>query len=266
MTDPSNTELDLPAGMFRTGSKTEEVTIQVPKKNFSEPVNRKTTFTEINGLAIFEGDILLGNADEIRGETDPGPRGIGIRGAQYRWPGGVVPYVISHESVRSRVQSAIAHWRSKTPIRFVERQQEHPDFISFQSLDGCYSSVGRRGGMQIISLGEGCSVGSAIHEIGHALGLWHEQSRSDRDQFITVILDNVAIHARNNFNKHIFDGQDLGAYDYASIMHYPAMAFSTNGKPTIVTKQAQQPIGQRNGLSPGDIAAIKALYPDLAWT
>ena len=56
------------------------------------------------------------------------------------------------------------------------------------------------------------------------------------------------------------DGDDVGPYDYGSIMHYPATAFSKNGQPTIVTKNGAT-IGQRQGLSPGDIAAVQSMYP-----
>jgi biotin-(acetyl-CoA carboxylase) ligase len=125
--------------------------------------------------------------------------------------------------------------------------------------------VGRRGGKQVISLGTGCNVGSTIHEIGHALGLWHEQSRSDRDQYIEIVWENIKPNRESNFEKHLQDGKDWGIYDYDSIMHYTANSFGVNGAVTIRVKETGQLIGQRNGLSQGDINAVYFMYPDLEW-
>ena len=72
----------------------------------------------------------------------------------------------------------------------------------------------------------------------------------------------IAIH---NFDKHILDGKDLGNYDFGSIMHYPATAFSINGQPTIRVKGGAA-IGQRTGLSAGDINAGRLMYPNLDWS
>ena len=68
----------------------------------------------------------------------------------------------------------------------------------------------------------------------------------------------------HNFNQHITDGDDVGAYDFGSIMHYPRNAFSVNGTDTITPLAALPPgvvIGQRTGLSAGDIAAAHTLCP-----
>jgi len=251
--------LDIARGMFRTSDKTTDVTIMMGRTKVG-PVNTDVTVAEIGGRVFFEGDIEVGSSQELA-DAIAESRGIGVK-PQFRWPTSVIPFV-TVDALRARVAAALAHWTARTPFTFVPHTTEK-DFLSFKMLDGCFSRVGRQGGEQVISLGLGCGLGSAIHEIGHSLGLWHEQSRSDRDEHITVHLENVDPAQRHNFDKHILDGTDLGGYDFGSIMHYPRDAFSVNGKDTITTKTGQ-PIGQRNGLSAGDIAAMKLLYPSFNW-
>lgn len=65
-------------------------------------------------------------------------------------------------------------------------------YRNFLSSLSCSSYFGKIGGEQIIYLGPGCyTKGVVIHEIFHALGRWHEHSRSDRDLKVKVHLDNV---------------------------------------------------------------------------
>lgn len=261
--DATDPDLDLPAAMFRSGQKVEETNIVMPRKVIG-PINITAQFTDVDDMALFEGDIVLSSAEEARQAKD-GARGVGIIGASFRWPDGIIPYVIKDSFLTPTVQAAINHWHANTPFRLVKKTEAHKDYVSFEARSGCWSRVGRQKGMQVISLGGGCGIGSAIHEIGHTLGLWHEQSRSDRDQFIKIMWDNISPDAIHNFDKHVQDGQDLGAYDFGSIMHYPAGAFAIDpSKPTIKTVNGQS-IGQRTGLSKGDIASLKLIYPKLKW-
>ncbi|HXH40602.1 MAG TPA: M12 family metallopeptidase, partial [Thermoanaerobaculia bacterium] len=73
--------------------------------------------------------------------------------------------------------------------------------------------------------------------------------------------DKILPGFQHNFDQHINDGDDVGAYDYGSIMHYPRDAFSTDGSDTITPTQAGAQIGQRIALSAGDIAAAATLCP-----
>jgi hypothetical protein len=212
----------------------------------------------INNMVILEGDIILGPLVSFEGDN-----AVAIDGAQYRWPNSVIPYQITPGHPKTAdIQWAINHVNSTTNLCLVARTNQ-ADYIRFVSGGGCSSWVGRQGGAQDIVIGS-CSPGSIAHEICHAAGLFHEHTRADRDNFVTINWANITAGKEHNFQKHVADGTDIGSYDYGSIMHYGTHGFSKNGQPTISIKMppgnAGTVIGQRNGLSPKDIAGINNLY------
>ena len=217
----------------------------------------------VDGQAVVEKDIVLGPAEPAAGKTGVSwqVRAIVRSGEQARWPQGVMPYEIDPEIPRpERVAEAIEHWNGRTPMRLVPRSGE-ADYVWFRRFNNsgiCTSAVGRTGGRQTISVDDGCSLRTLIHEIGHAAGFYHEQSRYDRDRFIEVVYDNIVPERQGQFDFPLA-GDLVGDYDFASVMHYSGFAFSQGG-PTIVTIPAGIPIGSGSGLSAGDLDALERFY------
>lgn len=251
-------------GEFRSGGRVR--TALITGNTFAA---KAVQYSVIDGMAMFEGDIVLGTEEQVEERSKQLQaemsgqlaRGVVISGSQFRWPNCRIPYTIDPALPnQARVTDAIAHWQDRTRFRFVVRTTE-TDYVTFRPSGGCSSNVGRQGGQQFVNLGTGCTTGNCIHEIGHVIGLWHEQSREDRDAFVTIHWDKIQAGMEHNFNQHITDGDDVGAYDYGSIMHYPRNAFSVDGSDTITPTAPGAVIGQRTALSPGDIATANSFCP-----
>ncbi len=219
-----------------------------------------------HGYAIAEGDILLGR---LQPSSSTMKASI-IKFDAYWWPQGIVPYQFDAylpDANKKAVLNAITLWEQDTNIHFIERTELnrslYPDYVLFMPESGglCASHVGRQGGSQIVLLSTRCDTMITAHELGHVLGLWHEQSRLDRDNYIRIIWDNIIEKSKYNFDQHLTDGIDHGPYNYQSVMHYSAYAFSKNGEKTIVPLIEGITIGQRRAISPLDKAAINAIYP-----
>ena len=238
----------------------------------------------INGMAVLENDIILGTHDEVQAfgieplEVGPGDDGDAIcstvencslitTDTRRKWTDGIVPYTIqtgSSNAARRDIADAIEDWETKTPVRFVERSNER-DYIEFEGVGGsiCSSRLGRSGGRQAVRFVAGGNC--LIHEIGHAMGLSHEQNRNDRDQFVTIDFSNVAGNFASQY-RIASSSTDVGDYDFRSVMHYRAFQFGIDrSRPVIIPRDPNIPLSDVGGvsrLSPGDVEGIEFVYGD----
>ncbi|XP_031549766.1 uncharacterized protein LOC116287250 [Actinia tenebrosa] len=231
-------------------------------------------------LNLYEGDIFIpiqerGEVDfrkdgDVDGELDERSKRNAVRDRKKIWLGKVVPYEfgygfpVDYEKV---VHEAIAEYHNKTCVRFKPKTDDK-QWITFVYRKGCWSAVGRSywldGVGQEVSLGNGCNQkGTALHEIMHALGFWHEQSRPDRNQYVEVLWENIIEDETYNFNKYSHGDIDTLKipYDFDSIMHYGGKSFSKNGQPTIRSiLSPSRLLGQKDGFTNFDLQELNALY------
>jgi len=214
----------------------------------------------------YEGDMML-TEEQVRQLNDSSAERNAIIGANRLWPNGVIPYVFDSDTFsaadKTKIANAFATYAAKTCLRMVPRTTE-TGYVKIIRGGGCYSYVGRTGGAQPVSLGYGCVYERiVIHEFMHASGFFHEQSRYDRDTYVRINLQNIQTGKESNFNKYTSSQiQHLGEpYDYTSVMHYSATAFSKNGKNTIDRLDGSTAaLGNTVGFSQVDINKLNKLY------
>ncbi|KAI2655272.1 Meprin A subunit beta [Labeo rohita] len=197
------------------------------------------------GLNLSEGDIMMPNQRSA------------ISGNQYRWdiP---IPYALSVDldlNHRGVILRAFEQFRLKSCIDFKPRAAGDISYISVENDDNrCSSSVGHISKAQALFIGNGCGTkGYILHMFLHALGFWHEQSRYDRDDYVTINFNNIITGQEGDFNKYsksMSTTQDT-PYDYYSVMHSDKNESSNGNGPTIITKhpEFQGVIGQRLDMS-----------------
>ncbi|XGW33505.1 hypothetical protein V3C99_017711 [Haemonchus contortus] len=202
-----------------------------------ETINMKSHVADM----LFQGDMVLTKEqqDQILGDVahTRGKRQA-YSNKSYRWHEGVSYFFddSASDKVRSVFKKAAKQWMDSTCVDFKENKSAK-DRIGVFMGDGCWSYVGRNGGLQNLSLGTGCEkVRIAAHEIGHALGFVHTHARHDRDDYITIDIGNIEPGETSQFETlSKTDNNNYGVpYDYGSVMHYGAL--SRDEKLTLVPK------------------------------
>ncbi|XP_033727500.1 low choriolytic enzyme-like [Pecten maximus] len=199
------------------------------------------------------------------------------------WPNGVMPIRIAGSgftsSHRRHIQQAMNRISEATCVCFrtignkeVNRGIRH---VRIVNGNGCGSFVGvssrsrGRERSQDLKLKAGCrTFRVATHELLHTLGLYHEQSRPDRDKYVRVNFKNVRSENTHNFNRFsdlTIDSRGV-PYDYESIMHYSNRAFGKGKSITLepIPKENRQKylntIGKATEMSKGDIEILRKMY------
>lgn len=218
-------------------------------------------------LNLIEGDILIPENDSVEHFlSDLKISRSSVLDRSILWTNGTVHYLFrkNHftEDEISLIKNSMKIIEGVSCIRFVETNNESENYILYIKGGGCYSSVGMTGNQQTVSIGYGClSTGTIIHELYHALGFYHEQSRRDRDDYVNIYWENIIPGLEYNFIK--YNTQNLTPYDYKSLMHYDNLAFSVDWiKKTIVAKDGTPLLHSsiKKTPSPYDIKKLNVLY------
>merc|ERR1712055_575262 len=197
----------------------------------------------------------------------------GVKNEAYRWPGGILNYEMSNavsSEDKTLIRNTLSQLETKLDSCIKFREADSGFRVIVKAEGKCSSSVGYNGngndGSQDMSLDAGGCMdpGTIEHEFYHAIGVWHTQRRTDRDDHVKINFENIIDGEKHNFvKKSESEVSEFGLpYDFESVMHYSDTAYSKNEKKTIETidPSKQDVIGNSDGVSEGDILLVKRMY------
>lgn len=227
------------------------------------PDENRIYFKVEKGMAIAYGDIMLGTPEQeglLEGYYEaPEPQ---------LWDGHEIPFAVHPDlpkKIATQVREALRTLEQHSGLQFVALEDQQDAIVFEPGEENCLSLLGKVGGRQPIRLSDKCGPSEIMHEVLHALGFVHEQSRADRDGFVEILWDNIEENYKNQYAvvPDTFMRPVRGLpFDYSSIMLYrPNMFAAQQGLPTMRsrTNVAIQPV--ERGLSAGDIQRLNRMYP-----
>ena len=236
------------------------------------------TWEEHEGRAIAEGDIDLGPAEDLRRT----PKGTVVNAIGETWPDGRLPYRFigalaapdtdAERALRDTVIAAMQIWEDEVGVDFVHDTNPLTPYVvqieGLETMTGTGSSpIGFGSSDHVVRFNLGdATMRTALHELGHTLGLFHEHTRPDRDDYIVYHEECVEVTAdsdpRHNFTKASTSSFGHGPFDFDSVMLYSSGAFAVASPPGCftLTRLNGSTFSGGQDLSDGDIAAVRTLY------
>lgn len=231
-------------------------------------------YTEIDGKAVFEGDIIL-SPEQLE---QPGTaRTNALTKLNGLWSNNTIPYTIDASITNKEViLAAIAEFESKTQLRFKERNSRanplpisplvRQNWVTFKLSRGYSSSIGCIGGEQFVTLPFSATKGAILHELAHTIGMYHEHTRPDRTVYVKINsanMDPADLPNVGKFSDNTTNPLPYRLFDFTSIMMLDSWAYSNNGQPMMTTIDNKTFTVQRDHLSKLDVDGIIAMYSDV---
>lgn len=264
---PGLPEVERPPSIVRAKPSTPVLAFTPPQARQVAEIPKQEKFTRKDvisyvldeGVVVVQGDLVVGSpVDE-----NPEMTGLVVMPKLDTWKTSVIAFYIQPNVQNpERIYQALEMFNG-TAVQFVPYTDQE-DVLVFEDSTGiCKSYVGRVGGKQPIWIPPGCGATEVAHEIMHALGFVHEQNRTDRDQYIRVIEDNIKPDFKDNFEKlpnELMSLSALDSFDFESIMIYPPDMFANSHQPTMVPAIPGQEIRPGFSLSDKDRSRINRAF------